>query len=180
MDTKNKNMEGNNNIWTRSARYLSGEMNDREKASFLKDLNEDTFKKEEFDKMKRTWEKLENNPQRNYANTQPHWKNLKDRIEKDGLLHQPVKVRSIYFHTLKIAAGILIIAALGVSSFLIFSDAGKNQPKNITYASIENSKTYDLPDGSRVLINKGSEIILQSDFNSKRNLTLKGEAYFEV
>ena len=40
--------------------------------------------------------------------------------------------------------------------------------------------TVDLPDGSRIYLNEGSEITYPHRFNQDRTLKLKGEAFFEV
>ena len=174
-------MNHKENIWTLSASCLAGEMNESEKNSFLKNLEKDPYRKEEFNKMKKIWDKLENNPKRNYSHTQPHWERLKAKIENDGLLEQQttkyIHLSSRFF---KIAASILLIAALGISSYYLIKGTGGDEPFYSRYVAESGTSTYVLPDGSRVILNKTSELTLDKDFNSDRNVTLKGEAWFEV
>lgn len=60
-----------------------------------------------------------------------------------------------------------------------------NKPQEIDYltlsANLGEKASIDLPDGSKVSINSGSEIIYSTAYNKKeRTLKLQGEAYFEV
>lgn len=41
-------------------------------------------------------------------------------------------------------------------------------------------KRLTLPDGSKIVLNRHSQITYQKDFNSRRSVILEGEAYFEV
>lgn len=72
-----------------------------------------------------------------------------------------------------IAASLLLIATI---AFLFYP---KSTPEtlNITTALAE-SKTIDLPDGSKVTLNANSSISYSEDWN--RKLHLEGEAFFEV
>jgi transmembrane sensor len=60
-------------------------------------------------------------------------------------------------------------------------DSSKPSPAEWVRLDAENSVRIDtLPDGSIVHLNKNSGILYAADFNSRRNVRLKGEAFFEV
>lgn len=86
------------------------------------------------------------------------------------------KVRSLLSRRLAIAASFLFLAC--ASYFLLFqNDSNTTQ----VIASQSQSKVIDLEDGSKVWLNKNSEIEISASFGeSDRSLRLKGEAFFEV
>jgi len=97
-------------------------------------------------------------------------KRLNSKIEKqkNRLLH-------LFSKTLKIAA--IAITLLGIAflgNYLI------NNSNISQFAAKGEKKTILLPDGSLVFLNSNSSISYSKNFKNKRELKLKGEAYFEV
>lgn len=80
---------------------------------------------------------------------------------------------------LKAVATIAIL--LGIS-LVFFTQTGKIFVQSVTVANIsQDFKEVKLPDGSVITLNKDSKITYKEDFNEdNRDITLKGEAYFEV
>ncbi len=95
------------------------------------------------------------------------WAKIEEQIEEEKKSTIPV------WKYMGIAASLLLIAAI---AFLFYS---KSTPEtlNITTALAE-SRTIDLPDGSKVTLNANSSISYSEDWD--RKLSLKGEAFFEV
>jgi transmembrane sensor len=60
--------------------------------------------------------------------------------------------------------------------------AGKTSPKGYVQISKPGErKSFQLPDGSKVMLNAGSTLGIPTDFNhSRRDIYLEGEAYFDV
>jgi transmembrane sensor len=59
--------------------------------------------------------------------------------------------------------------------------AGRSQPVAILAAGRGARKSAQLPDGTKLWLNAGSRIVLAAGFShNKRELTLEGEAYFDV
>jgi len=57
----------------------------------------------------------------------------------------------------------------------------KISPESITQIRSEDKITeYNLPDGSRLTLNKIASIELKNNFKTERSLTMQGEVYFEV
>jgi ferric-dicitrate binding protein FerR (iron transport regulator) len=111
------------------------------------------------------------------------WKKVISRIEENNLLTENVApVRRIRrTMVLRIAAAAVIVVALGAALFnILVSDASSGK---VTVASNSEQKNIivDLPDGSKVWLNRSSELSYQGDLEKeKRTVELSGEAYFEI
>lgn len=78
------------------------------------------------------------------------------------------------FRRLAIAACTLMIAAVG---FWTLSNNGSEA----VYVSLENPTTHTLADGSKIVLNKNSQLTVSKDFGKEnRSVNLSGEAYFNV
>jgi transmembrane sensor len=88
--------------------------------------------------------------------------------------------RKIGKYAVGIAASLLLLAS--ISYFVLDKKPTLNQPDQYTYTSIPGErKSFQLPDGSTVLLNGGSILKITADFNKvNREITLEGEAYFDV
>lgn len=93
----------------------------------------------------------------------------------------PARRRKMIFAAAAVAATLVIVA--GVSIFINDFESSLNRT---TYSQLQQTKpgerkSFQLPDGTQVILNAGSELNLAADFNkSKREITLSGEAYFHV
>lgn len=78
---------------------------------------------------------------------------------------------------MKIAASIVIMAAVGLLSYWLLN----NRVKEVTVMAEQTVLIDTLPDGSQVTVNKGSSISYPSQFKGDtREVALKGEAFFNV
>ena len=77
---------------------------------------------------------------------------------------------------LRIAATLLLIAVSGyVINYFVFRST------DIQFLTTDNTLSVSLPDGSKIMLNKHSELIYTSAYGNKdRKVTLKGEGFFEV
>ncbi|PKH67956.1 anti-sigma factor [Flavobacterium sp. ALD4] len=91
-----------------------------------------------------------------------------------SLSKKETKVRTLNFKTFFKAAAILVVL-LSSSYFLFFNS-------NQSYETgIAQTKSFRLPDNSEVLLNAASKITFnEKKWENNRNLTLDGEAYFQV
>jgi ferric-dicitrate binding protein FerR (iron transport regulator) len=101
-----------------------------------------------------------------------------------GSYLQPAKstlVRRLVWYS-SIAAAVIIITFF-VSNIGTWSKAEKDQlTYNVTEKSREGERrSFRLPDGSKVMLNAGSTMQIDENFNTKtRELSLEGEAFFDV
>lgn len=82
---------------------------------------------------------------------------------------------------ISVAASIFIL--IGAGAMLVTHLDSWNAPEQLSVYNPEGStpKSIFLPDGTEVILNAGSTIVYPSRFNkSIRNVTLTGEAYFDV
>jgi transmembrane sensor len=110
------------------------------------------------------------------------WNNIHSRIEKNGLLSKTVTLESRFrLRTLmSIAAAALVIIGLGTTILYLNRNVFGN---NITIAagSRERNIEVNLPDGSKVYLNRNSELTYSKDMGKlSRNVKLKGEAFFDI
>ena len=111
------------------------------------------------------------------------WNKLYSRLNENGLLKETPAIRRSFFRSsyLRIAAVILLFLGLG-SVLLLMNNKGILGPNTIV-ATAENQKNLQvtLPDGSTVSLNRNTELIYRENFGRHgRNVTLSGEAFFEI
>lgn len=91
-----------------------------------------------------------------------------------SLSKKETKIRTLKFTTFfKVAAALMVL--LTSSYFLFFNNTQSYE------TGIAQTKTFRLPDNSEVLLNAASKITFNDkNWKNNRNLTLDGEAYFQV
>lgn len=94
-----------------------------------------------------------------------------------SMYHQVVNFSRYYQ---RIAAVLFIPLVLGISFYLFYNPLGEENFYTAE-APLGQKAKVELPDGSTVWLNSGSNIRYSSSFNKKnRTIDLKGEAFFEV
>jgi len=111
------------------------------------------------------------------------WNKLYSRLNENGLLNETPAIRRSLFRSsyLRIAAIILLFIGLG-SVLLLMNNKGV-PGLNTIVATADNQKNLQvtLPDGSTVSLNRNTELIYRKNFGRHgRNVTLRGEAFFEI
>jgi len=138
------------------ARYLAGEMTTKEEITFLSESEESQEQLSDLRNMEKNWKYFDKDP---------------SRKDWDSVRFTPL---------LKIAASIALVLAIGIPA-LYFGVIRDNTEGNIRHHLAEEGvATVDLPDGSRVYLNKGAEVSYSLAFKNQRAVELKGEAFFEV
>ncbi len=163
------------------ARYFAGEMNESEKKNFIRMIERNEKMKKEFEIMKKTWGNINPEALDKFSDTDSAWTKLRDRLDNDGLIlkdHEKTRLISPVFY--RIAASILLFLAISTSAWLLLSDRIILFPEKITYSADKNTSSYDLPDGSRVLLKKGSDVKISRNFKTQRSVRLEGEAFFDI
>jgi ferric-dicitrate binding protein FerR (iron transport regulator) len=93
---------------------------------------------------------------------------------------QPVKIIPFYQKSVfRIAATFAVLVGLSALIFWSVNRFKTSQP--IYVQATENIETQSLPDASKVVVNKNSQIAYSKGFGkTNREVTLKGEAFFDV
>jgi ferric-dicitrate binding protein FerR (iron transport regulator) len=159
------------------ARYLAGEMSPSEEINFRQIL-EEGLEEGELNKMENIWKQFKETEGPGNGDAALAWKGLRGRLAEDGLLvKDSVPVRRMQAPGWKVAATILLVLAIGFPA--LYYGWVREGPSRVHVAE-KGLQTVDLPDGSRVFLNQGSEISFPRQFEVQRSVELEGEAFFEV
>ncbi len=150
-------------------RYLTQELSTAAKAIFEIELTLDHELKATFDNYKLIWD--------NYPESLKAYEAQKDLQLESQDIHrtQRSKRNVIRRVAYSLAACVLLFITYGY-----FSHSDELSYKNQVTTSKGQRQTVYLPDSSLVILNASSEIQYNSDFNTKRWVYIKGEAYFDV
>lgn len=110
------------------------------------------------------------------------WDSLYKRLEEDNLLTSEEKVIKFNLYTIaRIAAMIVIVAGLAFTGRYVISSKILSPETVFTTSGAEKNMVAELPDGSRVYLNRNSELTYRGKFGKNaRSVTLSGEAFFEI
>jgi len=129
------------------------------------------------------WKELRDSGGEKKINVDKAWKSVYNRLNKSGMetKNDPAAIRFIRSSFMKVAAVILIVLSLGmVIVYLANPDVLSKKIIIATYNDQKNMQ-ISLPDGSKIFLNRNSEFSYHSNFGkSRRNVTLTGEAFFEI
>jgi len=158
-------------------KHLSGETEQAEKKKLLDWIEESKENKSIFNEYQKVWDMSDNSfPKEIEAvDVDIEWKIFKNEVGYDDRTLLPIKEKNKRFSIYKIAVAIAAVLLLGIASLYIF-----NPKQEILYAQNEIIET-NLPDGTKISINKNSKISYSENFNKKeRKIELEGDAYFKV
>lgn len=167
-------MFNNDHIDTLIAREIEGEITTAERAQLEDWLQQDAANREYYEALKDTWDLTadvyENAPE---PDVEANWQ----RFSNTTMTGPPplrVAARGISWRRLSVAA-VAIVAAAGLAFALL-----KGQGTTTLTASAD-KKEVILPDGSKVYLNRNSQVSYNKGFaKNNREITLKGEAFFDV
>ncbi|MFA6087720.1 FecR domain-containing protein [Mucilaginibacter sp.] len=98
--------------------------------------------------------------------------------------HQPAQVRAvthrIAYRWLQTAAAVLFLIGGGWLMYYFYNGRQALSGQWVNLKATNTVRIDTLPDGSIVHINKNSSIAYAADFSARRDVQLKGEAFFEV
>jgi ferric-dicitrate binding protein FerR (iron transport regulator) len=176
MFTKNKT------DWNLLAKYMAGEAGDKEVREVMDWIGENPVNQALYNEIKTDWNKMDMMNKR--FDVDVAWNKFQNRILDKEEIVLPDEIQksrkpAIRFHSfLRIAAAFLILAAVGVILIYI---TGQNRTVSLVTSYNEKGKKVSLPDGSVIILNSASSVSYSNQFGKKsREITLSGEAYFEV
>lgn len=126
------------------------------------------------------WKKLRDMNDDREINVDKAWDKVHTRLNESGTMTGKAPARILFMRSrfMKIAAAVFILLSLGIVSVYV----GK-QNRMIVVATGDDQKNLEvaLPDGSAVILNRNTELSYRANFGkSARNVSLSGEAFFEV
>ncbi|HUX56696.1 MAG TPA: FecR family protein [Bacteroidales bacterium] len=129
------------------------------------------------------WNELRNMNSEKKINVDKAWDRVSNRLNDNGLMTNmgPAKISYMRSPLMRIAAVALIVISLGVSGIYL-NNTGYLSKKNIVATNNDQKNIrVDLPDGSKIVLNRNTELIYRTNFGKhKRNVKLRGEAFFEI
>lgn len=163
------------------ASYLAGEANAGEREVVEQWISQSESNKQYFSKVKTLWENTGTIVSKHEADVDVDlaWGKFKQKANQPTVREAAKpKVRKLSFYLSRIAA----ILVLGFAVYLIYQSLIKAPANNeVVLAATALTKSDTLPDGSQVSLNSHSIITFNENFSKeKREVVLKGEAYFDV
>jgi len=161
--------------WEEIASALSGEKDGRPElmSRFMADDNHEVEK---------IWKGLRTMSDEKEINVDDAWKKVSSRIDIETVaeVREPVRILSMRSTFMRVAAASLIL--LGISAATLYFVSTDSLSRKITVATGDSQFNHvSLPDGSRIFMNRNSELTYRSNFGKhSRNVALAGEAFFEI
>ncbi len=131
----------------------------------------------------REWEELAVTFSEGEVDVDKAWNKLQGRIsEKEPQLKENMPpVRRLTGIVIRIAAVALIILGLGSTAIYLSNKGVFSKTIIAVTGSDEKNLLVELPDGSKIFLNRNTELSYKSDFGkSGRNVKLNGEAFFLI
>ncbi|MFW5793785.1 MAG: FecR family protein [Bacteroidota bacterium] len=178
----------NNKYYELAAKYLSGEMSDKEVNAFLHDIENNSELQHELFLLDKHW----NNPgseivaKTDMPDAEQSWSSLKQRIlNNEGGLSKKInsnkKPQSLSIFVAKIAASILLIVFIGFAAYLQFEKLNEKDLLSLSTGSENTTLIQSLDDGSVVYLADNTNFKYPKHFaKDERKVNLSGEAFFEV
>jgi transmembrane sensor len=164
------------------AAYFSGEATPDEIMRLSAWLTEDQVNIDIFESFRNAWLLTGKDALSSNIDIDSEWQNLESRMDKKTMLPPSLPAntphRSIIklFSSWKAAAAIVILLVAAAAAFYF-----NKGPEMVMVTADKNNYEQVLPDGSVITLASGAEIKYSETFSEEyREVSLKGEAYFEV
>ena len=156
--------------------YLAGEAGGDDLVFLEAWLKADPGNRKIFEDYRRSWLEMEKVRMDSFLDTGKAWNELQEKIFPKEVQEAGKIVPVSFRKVLRFAALLLLLVIPSVFLIRYFAHPVQNQMD--ASLSIKEGK---LPDGTSVTLNKGTTLEYPASFKgNKRNVRLKGEAYFEV
>lgn len=163
-----------NKEWEELASILSGE------ESGNPDLIK-RFMKDDHHNTGDIWKDISDMGSSKNIDVEKAWQNVSSKISQSESAAAPVRVITLRETILRIAAAVLILVSVGTVGFYLYNKGAFSSQVAYSTGSDEKNLLVELSDGSRIFLNRNSELTYRKDFGKrKRNVRLKGEAFFEI
>jgi len=161
--------------WEKLASILSGEeIGDQELVG--------RFLKEDFEKTGDKWKEIRDMSSERKIDVETAWQNVSSRISRSESKYSGnSRIFTMKRTLLRIAAVALILVSLGTGAFYIIYTGAFSKKMSFSTDSDRKNLLIELSDGSKIYLNRNSELTYLKDFGrAGRNVKLTGEAFFEI
>jgi ferric-dicitrate binding protein FerR (iron transport regulator) len=177
MKTNNYNQLNDETI----AKYLSGEMSEKEIRDFEEEIAVSEENKIMIGKMKKQWSAMQEYKAPKVPDTRKAWDKLHARLDNEKLIPAQVARRKMVPALLKAAAVLVILLSVGAVVYFNLNTKSVQNMVQIDTGSEANTLIKTLNDGSVVYIAQNSLFSFPLKFEeTSRNVELKGEAFFDI
>jgi len=162
--------------WEMLASILSGE--EAENPDLIK-----RFMADDFHKTGDKWKEIKDMSNQKEIDVEKAWKSVSSKMHQEELSNDSGKIRIMNMRRtfIRVAAVALILVSLGTGAFYLVKTGAFS--KKIAYSTGNDQKNLlvELSDGSRIFLNRNSELTIRRDFGrNSRNVKLRGEAFFDI
>ncbi len=132
--------------------------------------------------LKKNWESIEPEEGKIRVDTDQAWMNLRNRLEDDGLLSDPVDRASrkiMLPQMMRVAVAVILLVGLTIISYLILTPDSSSV--RLAVSTTDNQEFgIMLPDGSEIDLNAHSKFEYRLEESGIRSVKLTGEAFPEA
>ena len=179
MRKMNNKLKHTDKDWGKLASLLSGETAETAETADKTDI----FREADHYSIEKQWNEMGKTINDKKIDVDRAWSNIYSRIEENGLLSDTVRNENRFtIRTfIRIAAALIIIIGLGATIFYLNNTGALHGKIVVTSNSTERNKEVSLPDGSKIFLNRNSRLSYNKSLgHTSRNVTLKGEAFFDI
>lgn len=158
--------------WDLIAKDLAGEISQEEKAQLNQWIAQSEDNQKEYKAAKEAWDMA--TPEATYSpNVEKAWEKVSEKTQ--------TKIVSIKQPRKKLSLGLIAAVFVGIIGIGTILNYWLNKEDITLYATTNQVEDFTLPDGTKVWLNKNSQLSFTETFNQKeRNVKLNGQGYFEV
>jgi transmembrane sensor len=158
-------------------RHLNNEASAQDAHKLEDWLNESDDNRREYDLFAKIWKESSMLGKDHQFDKQKAWLSIEKKINSHGIEHAKAG-KLLLIKYIKAAAAIVLLAAITTLTYYLIST---NNSSLITVLASDGNKKIQLPDGTTVMLRRGSNIQYHKDYGiTSRQVDLFGEAYFEV
>lgn len=163
-------------------RFFNGSATSQEEEKVIQFISEDKENRLKYFNAKRIWLESADVPEES-GFIDDIWNRLKFRMDESVNETITTNLKKIKYPIRKLALAACFALMLALSSYLLFQNyrigqfTASESEIVVPYGSRTN---ISLPDGSQVWLNSGSSLTYKSDFSRNREVSLTGEAFFNV
>jgi transmembrane sensor len=161
--------------WEELASILSGEESEN-RDLFNRFIDNDSQKTGEI------WKEIKDMSNDKDINVNQAWENVFSKInQSEKGISGETKRLPLRYALLRIAAVALVLVSLGTLAFYLYNSDALSKQIAFSTGNDEKNLLIELSDGSKIYLNRNSELIYSGNFgNHNRNVKLTGEAFFEI